>query len=195
MIRLYLSYPIHANKPIALTEEQYHYLHHVMRLSSFDKILCFNGSDGEWEAILTECGKKKWNAIPQKHTRKQNKAPFCALCPALIKKDNFDLVLQKATELNVSDIYPLKLERCVIPTLNMKRAESILIEAAEQSERLSLPHLHPVMSLSDFLKNLPKDSDLYCLYERAPDASVKTIGKKPLFVVGPEGGFTAEELN
>ena len=195
MIRLYLSSSIQSSTPITLNEEQYHYLCHVMRLKPSDKLLCFNGSDGEWEAIITDTGKKKWNIVPQKQTRKQDATQFCALCPALIKKDNFDLVLQKATELNVSDIYPLKLERSVVSSLNTKRAESILIEAAEQSERLTLPRLHPVMNLKDFLKNLPKDVDLYYLSEREETSSHVPNCKKPAFVVGPEGGFTNTELN
>lgn len=194
MIRLYLSCPIQSATSVDLNQEQYHYLCHVMRLKPSDKLLCFNGIDGEWEAIITESGKKKWHILPQKQTRKQNTTPFCALCPALIKKDNFDLVLQKATELNVSDIYPLKLEHSVVSTLNMSRAQSILIEAAEQSERLSLPRLHPVMNLKDFLKILPSDVNLYYLSEREESTAPTTTSKKPAFVVGPEGGFTNEEL-
>ncbi|MBP5343473.1 MAG: 16S rRNA (uracil(1498)-N(3))-methyltransferase [Alphaproteobacteria bacterium] len=182
------------NNSIPLNEEQYHYLYHVMRLKPDDKLLCFNGVDGEWEASIDAQGKKKWYVIPQKQTRFQNVTPFCALCPALIKKDNFDLVLQKATELNVSDIYPLKLDRSVVATLNMKRAESILIEASEQCERLDLPRLHPVMNLKDFLKNLPKDVTLFYLSERENNVSQTISCQKPAFVVGPEGGFTPEEL-
>jgi len=194
MIRLYLTSIIQPKIIIPLDTNQYHYLCHVMRLKPSDKLLCFNGIDGEWEAIISESGKKKWNLIPQKQTKKQNTSSFCALCPALIKKDNFDLVLQKATELNVSDIYPLKLEHCVVSTLNKDRAKAILIEAAEQSERLDLPRLHPPMTLKEFLTTIPKDVDLCYLSERENSPISCPRCKKPAFIIGPEGGFTKTEL-
>jgi len=194
MIRLYLPYPLKQNEPIQLNNEQYHYLCHVMRLTPSDKFLCFNGTDGEWETQIEPSGKKQWHAIPKKQTRPQNSVPFCALCPALIKKDNFDLILQKATELNVSDIYPLKLAHSVVTSLNMNRAQTILKEAAEQSERLTLPTLHPVSSLKEFLQQIPKDVELYYLSER-DSTTVKPVSKeKAAFIIGPEGGFTKEEL-
>jgi len=195
MIRLYLSSPLRLNEPVLLSVEQYHYLCHVMRLKTTDSLLCFNGTDGEWEMCIQETGKKQWHVIPKKQTRKQNSVPFCALCPALIKKDNFDWILQKATELNVSDIYPLKLAHSVLSALNMQRAESILIEAAEQSERLTVPHLHPVMDLKTFLQQIPEDADLYYLSEREATVSKTTLSKQVAFIIGPEGGFAPEELH
>ena len=193
MIRLFVASPLKAQKTFALSDKQAHYLLHVMRCKVNDVIACFNGQDGEWSGSLVSLSKKEWGITPSKQIHSQSSPDFCALCPALIKKDNFDLVLQKATELNVTDIYPLKLEHSVVSTLNMERAQTILIEAAEQCERLTVPTLHEVMDLQHLVKALPKDTDICYLSERGQNV-IKTTVKKPAFVIGPEGGFTPKEL-
>lgn len=194
MIRLFVSESLFLQAHVSLSDKQSHYLLHVMRCKKDDSIVCFNGLDGEWLTTLTPYSSKKWGLVVQKHLRTQTSLDFCALCPALIKKDNFDLVLQKATELNVTDIYPLKLEHSVVTSLNKDRVQSILIEAAEQSERLSVPILHDVMDLKTLLSDLPKDIDVCYLSERGTGLSSFSV-KKPAFIVGPEGGFTQKELS
>ena len=138
--------------------------------------------------------KKSFFFDPQQQLRPQNKPDFCALCPALIKKDNFDWVLQKATELNVTDIYPFRAEHSVVSTLNMERATTILSEAAEQSERLTLPELHPVLTLPELIKQLPSTSQICYLSERGNNSGDLNKITQPVFIVGPEGGFTKNEL-
>ena len=194
MIRLFTTHPLISKKIVPLTDKQTHYLLHVMRCRDGQEMVCFNGVDGEWSGFLRQEKKKSFVFDPQKQLRPQNKPTFCALCPALIKKDNFDWVLQKATELNVTDIYPFRSERSVVSTLNMERATAILSEAAEQSERLTLPNLHSVCTLPELIEQLPSSVQICYLSERGNNlGDIKKL-TQPAFIVGPEGGFTEKEL-
>ena len=154
MIRLFVSNSLTPNKAFSLDEKALHYLLHVMRLKQDDQILCFNGQVGEWCARLDIRSKKSVSVIPQKQIRLQKTPEFLAICPALIKKDNFDFVLQKATEIGVTDIYPLITDHTVHAHFNKMHADLIVQEAAEQSERLTLPTIHEPIQLQQIKKNI-----------------------------------------
>lgn len=193
MIRLFVQQPLKKNIQIPLNDKDLHYLIHVMRCKTQDQILCFNGIDGEWLSQIEVVAKKKalLNLIEQ--TRKQDTMDYCAICPALIKKDNMDLVFQKATELGATDIYPLVTDHTVHPHLNRPHAEAIIKEAAEQCERLSLPILHEPLKLTDLFCKLPKDCCCCCLAERSNGTSLPQTKTKIAFLVGPEGGWSTKE--
>ena len=193
MIRLYVSQPLKKSAQIPLDDKAAHYLVHVMRCQPQDQILCFNGEDGEWIGQLDIPSKKKTllNLINQ--TRPQQNLDFCALCPALIKKDNMDLVFQKATELGVTDIYPLITDHTVHAHLNWAHAQAIIKEAAEQCERLSLPTLHEPCRVADLLQKLPGDCVCCCLEERDAGKPLPAPTTKIAFLIGPEGGWSNKE--
>lgn len=193
MIRLFVTNKLKTQNPIPLDEKAQHYLCHVMRLHSNDELLCFNGEDGEWLAHLDIQDKKHAHLCPEKQIRPQDNPEFLALCPALIKKDNFDLVLQKATELGVTDIYPLLTEHTAHPHFNQSHAELIVREAAEQSERLTVPRIHVPLKLNQLQKTLPKECTICHLAERIQQANVIPDSGKIAFVVGPEGGWSEDE--
>jgi len=194
MIRLFLPDEIRENQELALSEDQIHYLLHVMRQREGDCVSIFNGKDGEWQATIQELNKKKGIIRAIRQIREQVSEKQIILCPALIKKENMDLVFQKATELGVTEIYPLITARAVVPKLNMERIRNLLIEAAEQCERLSVPILHEPQKLNDFLKNSAPKLKPICLAERGETHLVKSDQIKA-FCVGPEGGWTDEEIS
>lgn len=193
MIRLYVSEPLLKDIVIALDDKAQHYLLHVMRQHDGDVLLCFNGTDGEWKCRLTMTGKKKAVLQVLEQTRPQTQPEFCAICPALIKKDNMDIILQKATELGVTDIYPILSEHTSHPHFNMPHALAVVKEAAEQCERLTLPVIHSPMPLVDLSKNLPSDCACYYLAERQAASSLLPERGPVAFVVGPEGGWSEKE--
>ena len=112
-----------------------------------------------------------------------------------IKKENFDWVLEKATELGVTDIYPLLTDRTVVSKLNLERAQTIVREASEQCERLNIPTIHTPLKLKDLFKTLPQDIQPVCLSERGITSSPLNEKEHYAFCVGPEGGWTPEELS
>ncbi|MBR6411779.1 MAG: 16S rRNA (uracil(1498)-N(3))-methyltransferase [Alphaproteobacteria bacterium] len=194
MIRIFANTPLGIQKTVELAENQVHYLLHVMRQKEGDKLILFNGVDGEWQSVIGVLNKKRGSVQTEKQLRPQEAESRIILCPALIKKENMDLVLQKATELGVSEIFPLVTERTVVAKLNLVRAQSIVTEAAEQCERLTVPVVHEPVKLAELWSVLPTEIQVVCLAERG-----KSMGKikgdfVPALCVGPEGGWTDKEL-
>jgi 16S rRNA (uracil1498-N3)-methyltransferase len=119
------------------------------------------------------------------------------LCPALLKKDRFDLVMEKATELGVRRIQPLVTRRCVADKLNLERARAIVTEAAEQCARTALPELAEPVKLEALLKSWPEDRALFFADELGGAPAVEAFravsATKAALLVGPEGGFDDAE--
>lgn len=121
----------------------------------------------------------------------------------LVQEQKFDLIIQKLTELGVSEIIPVKMERSIVKLDNKKeekkllRWNSICKEASEQCKRVSIPNVANIISLKE-LGLYKRELKLIC----SLNDDTKDIGyylneniKDILFVVGPEGGFTNEEEN
>jgi len=194
MIRLFVNAALQDKKIVELDDTQVHYLLHVMRQKEGDRVLLFNGKDGEWIGAINVLNKKEGLVQPEEQTRVQQTEPPLILCPALIKKENMDWVFQKATELGASEIFPLITERTVVSKLNLERAQSIVTEAAEQCERLSIPVVHAPIKLVDLWAQLPPEAQVVCLAERSDNHGQMNNTRVPALCVGPEGGWTAKEL-
>src|SRR5690606_30259469 len=108
-----------------------------------------------------EVGKRSVVLVPQICTRPREQVPDFTLCPALLKKDRFDLVLEKATELGVRRIQPMLTRRCVADKLNLERARTVTVEAAEQCARTALPELAGPVKFEALLRELPEDRTLF----------------------------------
>ncbi len=194
MIRLCVTSSLAAEKAVTLDDKQIHYVLHVMRLSAGDSISLFNGRDGEWTAEIQTLTKKQGILIPTTQTKPQTTDKKVILCPALIKKENMDFVLQKATELGVTDIWPIVTDRTVVRQLNRERAGALLREAAEQCERLTVPIIKEPQPLRQVLADLPRDIIPVFLSERGETSAPIPPDKTVAFFVGPEGGFTPAEI-
>lgn len=194
MIRLFTLSDLGAGQTLSLTPDHHHYLAHVMRQKPGDTVLFFNGRDGEWSGNIQALNKHDGTVCLTRQTRPQPTTDRLILCPALIKKENFDFVLQKATELGVSDIYPLHTQRTVIGKLNATRANLIVREAAEQCERLTVPTIHAPTTPTHVLTALPPETIPVFLTERGHTTAPLTAGQTYAFFIGPEGGWTPAEL-
>ena len=195
MIRLFMEDDLSEQMVILPDEKKTHYLLHVMRCREGDDLLLFNGRDGEYKAEISFSGKKKIELIIKEKTRNQIDESPLILCPAIIKKENMDLVLQKATELGVTKIIPIITQRTVVRNFNLDRAKTIVSEASEQSERLTCPEVLDPVSLKDLFYHLPKEAKIFFLSERGvSDEKQDNKNILPYFLVGPEGGFSDEEV-
>ena len=132
--------------------------------------------------------------------RPREAVPDLWLCPALLKKDRFDLILEKATELGTARIQPLVTRRCVADKLNLERARAITVEAAEQCARTALPELAEPVKLDALLADWPKDRALFFADENArehggePASTAFAAHSGPAAILtGPEGGFDEAE--
>lgn len=178
---------------VQIEGNQAHYLGKVMRLSADDVVMLCDNLSGEWLARVAQVGKRDIALEVVRNTRSREQVPDLWLCPALLKKDRFDLVLEKATELGVAEVHPVLTRRCVADRLNPERARTIVTEAAEQCARTALPKLAEPVKLDALLKNWPQDRVLFFADELggedAAAAFVATAGKPAALLVGPEGGF------
>jgi 16S rRNA (uracil1498-N3)-methyltransferase len=189
MIRLYVEPALSLGSAIDLNQAQAHYLGSVMRRTVGDVIHLFNGRDGEWACRITSLMRGRATLVVETPVRPQKADADLWLVFAVLKRDPTDLVVQKATELGVSVLLPVFTERTNAARVNLDRLRAIAIEAAEQSERLTVPALHPAQPLHDSLAAWPADRTLYVALERADIQPLKPASTGAGLLIGPEGGF------
>ena len=194
--RLFVSPPLAEGEQRVLEGPQAHYLSRVMRVAPGDAVILCDDATGEWAARVVTAGKRDVTLSVVERLRVREDVPDFWLCAALLKKDRFDLVLEKACELGVAHIRPIVTRRCVADKLNTDRARSILTEAAEQCARTALPQLAEPVKLEALLKNWPEERALFFADENGGDpaaAAFATHTGPAALLVGPEGGFDDAE--
>jgi 16S rRNA (uracil1498-N3)-methyltransferase len=198
--RLFVSADLSAGRAVPLDEEQSNYLLRVLRLGPGDGVRLFNGRHGEWDAAISAATGKKAEVSPVALRRPQPPpaSPAMTLLFAPVKKDQTDLIVEKATELGAVRIVPVLTQRTQARTVRLDRFRKIALEAAEQTERLDLPQIADATSLDAALAALPSGTALiFC--DEAGDARPAAAlmadlkGQDAALLIGPEGGFTPEE--
>ena len=194
--RLFVPGPLSAGATVRVEGNQAHYLARVMRVAEGDAVVLCDDLTGEWAARVVSAGKRDVVLASVERLREREEVPDLWLCPALLKKDRFDLVLEKATELGVRAIRPVVTRRCVADKLNLERARSIVAEAAEQCARTALPELAEPVKLDALLAAWPADRALFFADELGgePAATAFAAHDGPsALLIGPEGGFDDAE--
>jgi 16S rRNA (uracil1498-N3)-methyltransferase len=194
-IRLHVDAPLAEGDTVAASAAQAHYLGHVMRRAPGGTVLLFNGRDGEFVARIVSVQRDRASLRVEHRTRTQTPEPDLWLAFALLKRDATDLVVQKATELGVAALWPVITERSNTHRMNADRLTAIAIEAAEQSERLSVPPLHAPRPLAAVLSDWPPERRLFAAIERADGPRIVSSHGPSALLVGPEGGFSPAELD
>jgi 16S rRNA (uracil1498-N3)-methyltransferase len=113
-----------------------------------------------------------------------------------IKKTRLDFMVEKATELGVSQLQPVMTAHTDVGRINQDRLRANTIEASEQCERLSIPVIKPILGFDTLLADWPADRRLLYLDETGqgePLANLVRQGHKDAILVGPEGGFSTPE--
>ena len=139
--RLHVATPLDDAATVAVTEAQAHYLRNVLRLGPGDELALFNGRDGEWRARIESADKKAATLALVEQTRPQRNEPDVWLVFAPIKRARIDFLAQKATELGVAVLWPVMTRRTIVDRVNLDRLAANAIEAAEQSDRLTIPEV------------------------------------------------------
>jgi 16S rRNA (uracil1498-N3)-methyltransferase len=163
-----------------------------MRLAAGERVRLFNGRDGEWCARIEEIRRDKARVAVEAQTRPQATEPDLWLVFAPLKRDATDLVVQKATELGVSALLPVFTARTNAARINADRLVAIAREAAEQSERLTVPEVRIPTKLFDLLAAWPEGRLMAAAIERGGACPIPRAGA---LLVGPEGGFAMAELD
>lgn len=194
--RLFVETPLAEGLRLSIDGPQAHYLGKVMRVGPGDAVMLCDNVTGEWLARVAEAGKREVVLEMERLTRPREDVPDFWLCPALLKKPNFDLVLEKATELGVARVAPVVTRRCVADKLNTERARTIMVEAAEQCARTALPALSDPAKLDHLLRDWPATRALFFADENGGEPVAAAFAARPgpaALLVGPEGGFDDTE--
>ena len=201
--RLFVEADLARGLDVALSEAQAHRLRHVMRRADGAPLLLFNGRDGEWRATLVLSGKKQAVARVGERTREQEVEPDLWLCFAPIKRVRIDYVAETATELGVSVLQPVLTQHTAVERVNVDRLLANAIEAAEQTERLSVPDVRAQVDLMRLIGDWPANRRLLMCDETGGGPPIGEVlaalddGARTApwgIVIGPEGGFAAGEI-
>jgi 16S rRNA (uracil1498-N3)-methyltransferase len=189
-IRLHVDAALSAGVTIEASPAQAHHLGVVMRRAPGDPVRMFNGRDGEWDGSIVSLARGRATLLADSLLRPQQDDLDLWLVFALLKRDTTDLVVQKAAELGVAALLPVFTERTNAGRVNENRLRAIAVEAAEQSERLTVPLIQAARGLDQVLTEWPDGRPLFVAMERehflpAPNR----IGTAVALLVGPEGGF------
>lgn len=200
LVRLFIEASLGEGQGVELTKEQAHYLGTVLRRKVGDEFRAFNGESGEWRAKITELSRKGGVIACVEQLRAPKPMPDIWLCFAPVRKHRTAFIIEKGTELGVSEFHPLQTERTQFPKLNVEKARLQAVEAAEQTERLDVPMVQALYKegLARFLGQWPRERTLIFADEagdaQAALSTLKDISQTPAAIlIGPEGGFTPKE--
>ena len=192
-IRLFFSETLSTNMSGKLDKSQSHYVNKVMRVKENEVFSLFNSS-GEWEAKILDISKNivEFNITKQLRQKETTKELWLAFSP--IKSNYFNFMIQKATELGVTKFLPIVFDRTIVRKINKERLEKVIIEAAEQSNRINVPSIEEPQSLNSFLKNSKMDLIFTDLNTSNTKIDLNQLTSNPTCVIiGPEGDFSEVE--
>jgi 16S rRNA (uracil1498-N3)-methyltransferase len=198
--RLYVTASL-AVPTLVLDAPRTHYLRNVLRLAAGARVAVFNASDGEYAARIESIGKAACSLRLEGKRRDPAREPDLWLVCAPIKRTRFDFIAEKATELGVSALWPVFTRHTIATRVNTDRMLATAIEAAEQSERLSVPEIKEPVPLQGALSHWPTGRRLiFCDESGGGGPIADVLGKADLqqphaILTGPEGGFAAAELD
>ncbi|VAW32313.1 16S rRNA (uracil(1498)-N(3))-methyltransferase [hydrothermal vent metagenome] len=205
MHRFFIS-PKNINKEqVSFPIEIAHQIRNVLRLSVDTAVIVLDNSGWEYEVNLRQVDRQHvvGQAVAKRPSPNEPTAHL-TLYQSLMKRDKFEWVLQKGTEIGVSHFVPLVTQRSLIQKVDIKdgklaRWEKIITEAAEQSRRGRIPTLQTPVTLGQALAKHPSQPGLIA-WEETKDVTLREVlsaGKRPSTIslfIGPEGGFAAEEI-
>ena len=193
-IRLFFSGTLSQDMINKLDKSQSHYLNKVMRVKKNDIFSLFNKINGEWEAKILNISKNivEFKIIKHLRQKENNKELWLAFSP--IKSNYQNFMIQKATELGITKFIPIIFERTIVRKINKSRLEKIVIEASEQSNRLTIPLIEDAKDLSGFLKSYSMDLIFTDLNSNNKKIDTSKLSGKPIcIIIGPEGDFSELE--
>lgn len=194
---------------ITIKGREVHHLRNVLRLRKGEKVVCFDGSGRDYEGTIEFLSSGQAEIKIEKVEELKKETPLkITLAQSLIRSSKMDLVVQKCTELGVFRIMPMGTGRSLVKLDEAKsrarreRWQRIAEEAAKQSVRVQVPQIEGVRDFASILK-MARDFDWGIIpwEEEGAGRSLKEALTKRLsppenilLLIGPEGGFTAQEV-
>ena len=199
--RLFFDKKLSPNIMIYIKEKQHHFLKNVLRIKVEDLITVFDGVTGEWITEVISINRDNIVLQIKKKISEIIEETDLWLIFSPIKLFRMNITIQKATELGVSQFFPCITQNTNQTKINMRNLYMNIVEAAEQSERLTLPKLNEVVNLNNLLRDFSKDRGLIFCNENDKNLpnifnaleNKSSIFKKWAILIGPEGGFSETE--
>ena len=204
MQRLFLRHILAEGARIEVDRGQANYLLNVLRLKDGDKVLAFDGNNGEWLAEIRATGRKACTLELVEQTRPQTASNDLLYLFAPLKHARLDYMVQKAVEMGVGSLQPVMTQHTQSNRVNLERMEANVIEAAEQCGVLSVPAVIEPQPLKALLASWPQTHPerTILFFDESSETTnplvklAELAEKKPTqlaFLIGPEGGFSADE--
>ncbi|MEO0202938.1 MAG: RsmE family RNA methyltransferase [candidate division WOR-3 bacterium] len=178
-----------------IINEEFYHLHKVLRHKRGDKILVFDGNGNEYICEILEILKDRAKIRPIEKLENREYEFHIAIAQALIKKERFEIFLEKAVEIGAKEIYPIITKHSVIKLEHKKeRWQRIIINASKQSHRQIIPKLYDIKSLIEIIE-ISKKYELKLFASVYSKRNIFHIDKKTsvIFIIGPEGGLSRDE--
>jgi 16S rRNA (uracil1498-N3)-methyltransferase len=205
--RFYHSKPININETIVMDQFAAHHALKVMRLKKNDQLILFNGDGSDFTGHVVSISKSQVQVlIKSKKSIESESNIRVILLQALTSSEKMDLIIQKTTELGISEIQPIICARSVVKIKNEKIEKKLLhwrqvsIAACEQCGRAEIPTIHKPVNIIKYLEKV-EESDKATKIILSPEAtnsldnSITVIKQDIKVLIGPEGDFTKQELD
>jgi 16S rRNA (uracil1498-N3)-methyltransferase len=196
-VRLFVDAPFAAAAELQLAGAQAHYLCNVLRFKAGDTLLVFNGREGEWRAAVSEIKRDVCRLVMDAEMRPQPAVKGPVLLFAPVKPARSAMLIEKACELGVSELWPISTQHSQSRRINMERFRAHAIEAAEQCGRMNVPPVRPLAALYKILDDWPSTRRLLFCDETGGPPALEVLGAAQsapwAILVGPEGGFSSKE--
>ena len=196
--RVYLDAPLAAGRTVSFDRAQANYLFNVLRLKQGDELLLFNGREGEWQARIAGAGKRAPSAIIGACLRAQPRPSDLHFLFAPLKHARLDYLVQKAVEMGASRLQPVITRHTQVARVNLDRMRANVIEAAQQCGILTLPEVTEPVEFEAAVGEADRllvfcDEDAAVKDPVAALTAAARAGAPLAVLIGPEGGFAAQE--
>lgn len=206
MQRYFLPANAFTGSHIRLTGDEVHHLKNVMRNKPGDRIIVCNEDGYDYVCEIQEMNHYQIDCKLVEKSRSQGEPKTrITIAQSLVKGDKFEWIVQKGTEIGAGSFQPFRSVRSVVKinaqkeTKKRERWQRIAKEAAEQSHRGKIPKVEPVLSWTALLDEIEKFSLALIAYEKGGiplnQVMTESHAEEILLLIGPEGGFTEEEIN
>lgn len=212
--RIFHPADLNSNTVIALDEKASHHLLRVLRLAEGSLLQIFNGNQQEYLAEISSVDNRTCRVLLKATVHTETESPLSLhLGQGISRGEKMDFTIQKAVEMGVHRITPLLTEFCNVQLpperwqKKMEHWQGIIISACEQSGRTRIPHLDPPTAFYSWIvqadppgiTNAENTTGLRLIFAPAGTRSLRdALPSHPIssviFAIGPEGGFSAQEL-
>ena len=190
--RFLVNIPLDTSEGSIEDREILHQITKVLRLQKGEQVEFFNRTGERAVALITEIKENLLEFIVIEKSKEEPEKKQVILAAAIVKRDNFEWIVQKATEAGVSEIIPMHTERSVKFGVQIHRLKKIIEEAAEQSGRISVPMIREPEEFLEVVKNSKEENKYF--FDQGGKSFIKAKKSDSMILfVGPEGGWSENE--